>query len=42
MLDAARRAGEPLTLVALGPLTNVALALERDAAEAWPRWPAWW
>jgi inosine-uridine nucleoside N-ribohydrolase len=27
-----RRAMEPLTLIALGPLTNVALALERDAA----------
>jgi inosine-uridine nucleoside N-ribohydrolase len=29
--ETARRAGEPLTLVALGPLTNVALALEHDA-----------
>jgi purine nucleosidase/pyrimidine-specific ribonucleoside hydrolase len=29
--DTARRAAEPLTLVALGPLTNVALALQRDA-----------
>lgn len=28
---AARQTTEPLTLVALGPLTNVALALERDA-----------
>ncbi len=27
----ARRAAEPLTLIALGPLTNVALALEREA-----------
>jgi purine nucleosidase/pyrimidine-specific ribonucleoside hydrolase len=32
ILDAARRAREPLTLIALGPLTNVALALERDRA----------
>ena len=30
IVDAARRASEPLTLIALGPLTNVALALERD------------
>jgi len=30
MLDAVRRASEPLTLVALGPLTNVALALRRS------------
>jgi pyrimidine-specific ribonucleoside hydrolase len=28
----AREAAEPLTLIALGPLTNIALALERDAA----------
>jgi inosine-uridine nucleoside N-ribohydrolase len=28
--DTARRVAEPLTLIALGPLTNVALALERD------------
>ena len=32
IVDTVRRAREPLTLVALGPLTNVALALERDAA----------
>jgi len=32
IVDAAGDAGEPLTLIALGPLTNVALALERDAA----------
>ncbi|HEY2994771.1 MAG TPA: nucleoside hydrolase, partial [Methylomirabilota bacterium] len=30
IVQAARDAGEPLTLIALGPLTNVALALERD------------
>jgi inosine-uridine nucleoside N-ribohydrolase len=32
MLKAVRRASEPLTLIALGPLTNVALALERAPA----------
>jgi purine nucleosidase/pyrimidine-specific ribonucleoside hydrolase len=32
IVEAARRAQEPLTLIALGPLTNIALALERDAA----------
>jgi purine nucleosidase len=32
IVDAARRAGEPLTLIALGPLTNVALALDRGPA----------
>ena len=32
LLDAVRRAREPLTLVALGPLTNVALALQRAPA----------
>ena len=31
IVETARRAAEPLTLIALGPLTNVALALERDA-----------
>lgn len=30
VLDAARGAGEDLTLVALGPLTNVALAIQKD------------
>jgi inosine-uridine nucleoside N-ribohydrolase len=30
IVETARRAAEPLTLIALGPLTNVALALERD------------
>jgi inosine-uridine nucleoside N-ribohydrolase len=30
--ETAREAAEPLTLIALGPLTNVALAVERDAA----------
>jgi inosine-uridine nucleoside N-ribohydrolase len=32
IVDAARRHGRELTLVALGPLTNVALALKADAA----------
>jgi inosine-uridine nucleoside N-ribohydrolase len=32
IVETVRRAVEPLTLIALGPLTNVALALERDAA----------
>jgi inosine-uridine nucleoside N-ribohydrolase len=31
IVETARRAAEPLTVIALGPLTNVALALERDA-----------
>lgn len=30
MLETIRESGEPLTLIALGPLTNVAVALERD------------
>jgi inosine-uridine nucleoside N-ribohydrolase len=32
MVDAARRYGRELTLIALGPLTNVALALKENAA----------
>ena len=32
IVETVRRAAEPPTLIALGPLTNVALALERDAA----------
>src|SRR6059036_1693174 len=32
IIDAARRHGRELTLVALGPLTNLALALKEDAA----------
>jgi inosine-uridine nucleoside N-ribohydrolase len=32
IVETARRATEPLTLIALGPLTNVALALEQNAA----------
>ena len=32
LLDALRAAGEPVTLVTLGPLTNLALALRADAA----------
>jgi purine nucleosidase len=32
IVETARRAPEPLTLIALGPLTNVALALERGTA----------
>jgi purine nucleosidase/pyrimidine-specific ribonucleoside hydrolase len=32
IVQTARVASEPLTLIALGPLTNVALALEREAA----------
>src|SRR5262249_57288754 len=32
MVEAARRHGRELTIVALGPLTNVALALKADAA----------
>jgi purine nucleosidase/pyrimidine-specific ribonucleoside hydrolase len=31
IVETARRAMEPLTLIALGPLTNLALALEREA-----------
>src|SRR5919201_425291 len=32
IVDAARRRGRGLTIVALGPMTNLALAVERDAA----------
>ena len=32
IVDAARRRGRALTIVALGPLTNLALAVERDGA----------
>ena len=32
IIETTRRTREPLTLIALGPLTNVALALERDTA----------
>ena len=32
IVDAARRRGRSLTIVALGPMTNLALAVERDAA----------
>jgi len=32
IVDAARRLGPHLTIVALGPMTNLALAIERDAA----------
>jgi inosine-uridine nucleoside N-ribohydrolase len=32
LLEAVRAVGEPVTLVTLGPLTNLALALRRDAA----------
>src|SRR5262249_24242483 len=32
IVDAARRHGRELTVIALGPLTNVALALKEDAA----------
>jgi purine nucleosidase/pyrimidine-specific ribonucleoside hydrolase len=32
IVDAARRRGRTLTIVALGPMTNLALAVERDAA----------
>ena len=41
IVEAARRAAEPLTLIALGPLTNVALALERDAAALDPSLVGW-
>src|SRR5206468_13116866 len=32
IVDVARRRGRSLTIVALGPMTNLALAVERDAA----------
>ncbi|GAA3905854.1 nucleoside hydrolase [Microbacterium invictum] len=35
MMDVLREAGEPVTVIATGPLTNVAILL-RDHAEAWP------
>ena len=42
MLDEIKGSAEPVTVIALGPLTNIAAAITRDPAAMRQGFPRWW